>query len=287
MTPYIFALIAYIGWGAGVYFEAIVARKLSPVALLFWSLLFSCILATPLAILFRADAAGYTPVLLLANIILTFGFVGGGSLLYYQALRDDNRMLVGTIASSFPIVSVILSVSLFHERITTAMGAAMCLVFVGIILLGFDFQTLRNHKFILSRGVILALVTMLLWGTFYALVKLITEKVGWFFPNYVNFFMFPLLFLWLKFKHRPIRLPIGIPILVPLIASTILIRIAEFAYNYGVNTGKISVVAPISGANPTLFVLLAFLFLKDPLKKQQIFGIALALTGIVALGLTQ
>jgi len=43
----------------------------------------------------------------------------------------------------------------------------------------------------------------------------------------------------------------------------------------------VSVVAPIAGANPTLFVLLAFFVFKDRLTKQQILGIVLTLLGIV------
>ena len=62
-----------------------------------------------------------------------------------------------------------------------------------------------------------------------------------------------------------------------------LVRVAEFSYNLGISKGLVTIVAPIAGANPTLFVVLAFLFLKDPITKQQIIGIITTLIGIALL----
>ncbi len=46
-----------------------------------------------------------------------------------------------------------------------------------------------------------------------------------------------------------------------------------------------TVVAPISGANPILFVILVAFFLKDPITRQQIAGIITTLIGIVLLSI--
>ena len=72
-------------------------------------------------------------------------------------------------------------------------------------------------------------------------------------------------------------------VLVPLVLSILLVRTAEFSYNFALTKGFASVVAPIAGANPTLFVMLAFFVFKEPLTKHQIIGIIITLTGIVAL----
>lgn len=284
MTPYIFALIAYVGWGAGVYFEAIVARRLTSYALLFWSLLISLAVTTPYLPIAWSQAAGYTPSLLLLNVFLTFVGVGGGSLLYYEALRLDNRALVGTIASSFPIVSVLLSVPILGERISVPMAGAILLIITGLIFSGLDWSNEKKKKFVVTKGVALAAAAMLIWGIYFVYIKIVIAHVGWFLPTYVYFFMFPFVYLFLRVRHIPLSIPTGRTIWFPLIASTLLVRMGEFAYNAGISHGMVSIVAPISGANPTLFVLLAFLFLKDPLRKQQVIGVVLALIGIVALG---
>jgi drug/metabolite transporter (DMT)-like permease len=284
MGVYIFALISYFAWGAGVFFEAIVARRLPPYSLLFWSLLVSFLLSTlylPYAIPYLS---GYTAGLLVINIVLTFGCIGIGSLLYYEALRIENRALVGTIASSFPITSVLLSVLFLGERITLIKGMAILLIFAGLLLSGTDWQGVTKKKFSLTKGVLLAFITMLLWGIYFAFIKLVVQKVGWFLPNYVYFFMFPFIYMYLKVRRIKLAIPTGTNVWIPLIASTVLVRVAEFSYNLGIRKGLVSIVAPIAGANPTFFVVLAFLLLKDPVKKQQLWGIGLALAGIVALG---
>lgn len=68
-----------------------------------------------------------------------------------------------------------------------------------------------------------------------------------------------------------------------LVIATVLVRLAEFAYSLGISYGQVAIVAPIAGANPTLFVLLSFLIFKDPITRQQIAGIITTLIGIVLL----
>jgi len=68
-----------------------------------------------------------------------------------------------------------------------------------------------------------------------------------------------------------------------VVLSIVFVRIAEFSYNLGLSKGNASIVAPIAGANPILFVLFAYFIFKEPLKKHQIIGITLILTGIVML----
>lgn len=118
-----------------------------------------------------------------------------------------------------------------------------------------------------------------------ALLKIPVAKIGWFWPNYITFLLFPLIFFYIKLKKIPIQRPTINGALIPLIASTALVRVAEYSYNFGISKGLVTVVAPIAGANPTLFIILAFLFLKDKITKQQIAGIVITLIGIVLLSI--
>jgi uncharacterized membrane protein len=124
---------------------------------------------------------------------------------------------------------------------------------------------------------------MLSWGIWIALLKIPVSKIGWFWPNYITFLLFPLVFLYIKFRKFPIERPTINHAFIPLIVSIALVRVAEFSYNFGISKGLVTIVAPIAGANPTLFVVLAFLFFKDKITKQQIAGIVITLAGIVLL----
>ena len=87
----------------------------------------------------------------------------------------------------------------------------------------------------------------------------------------------------MKMRKIELKLPTTNNVFWPLIISVILVCIAGYSYNFAIIKGQVAVVAPIVGANPTLFVILAFLFFKDPIKKQQIFGIIITVAGIVFL----
>lgn len=127
---------------------------------------------------------------------------------------------------------------------------------------------------------------MISWGIYFAFIKIPINSVGWFWPNYITFLLFPLIFIYMKFKKIRFESPTNNNVFVPLFISIILVRIAEFSYNFAIDKGLVAIVAPIAGANVTLFVILAFIFLKDPIKKQQIIGIVTTLAGIVILSLS-
>lgn len=283
MEAIIFALISYFTWGSGVFVEAIVARKLRWHALTFWGFLLSIILLSlyiPSAV---KDLASLTLDILFLIFIL--GFMGFflGTIFYYEALRIGNRALVGTIASSFPVVTVILSIIFLGDRVSIQQIIAIMIIFTGLFLSILDLKTIGS-KF-LDKGSFLALMTMISWGTYFTFIKIPVQKIGWFWPNYLTFFLFPLILLYMRFKKVRLEMPTKNDALIVIIVSVILVRIAELSYNYAITKGLVTVVASIAGANPTLFVILAFVFFKDPITKQQVVGIVTTLAGIVLLSL--
>lgn len=283
MQAIIFALISYLTWGSGVFFEAIVARRLPSYSLALWSFILSSLALSFYAPFAISDLSGLTPGLLI--LIIVIGIIGlfFGTIVYYEALKISSRALVGTIASSFPAIAVLVSVLFLGERVSMQQILAIVIIFAGLILSGINIRELRNKNIFSDKGVILAFITMLSWGIWIALIKIPVSKIGWFWPNYFTFLLFPLLFLYIKIRKIKIEKPTINHAFVPFIVSTALVRVAEFSYNLGISKGLVSVVAPIAGANPTLFVILAFLFFKDPITKQQIIGIVTTLSGIIIL----
>ena len=95
--------------------------------------------------------------------------------------------------------------------------------------------------------------------------------------------LFPVLYIVMRARSIPLSSPTVNSALVPLVVSTLMVRTAEFSFSLGISRGFTSLVAPIAGASPVLFVVLAFLVFKDPITKQQILGIITALIGVVLL----
>lgn len=95
----------------------------------------------------------------------------------------------------------------------------------------------------------------------------------------------PVILLIMKYEKIKLEFPTTKNTLVPLVGLTLIGSLANFSYNVGVSKGFTSIVAPIAGSYPTLFVVLAFIVFKVKLTKQQLFGIVVSILGIVMLSI--
>lgn len=282
MQAIVFALISYFGWAIGDIFGTIASRKLGAYSTAFWRLLLGFILFSFYIPFALHDLTNLTLGLLIFMVCLgLFGIIGLVTL--YEGLTVGNPALVGTIASSFAAISVLISVIFLNEKVSLNQIVSILVIFLGLILSVLDIKTVSQNKVVFNKGIVFALVTMVIFGIYFALIKIPIEKVGWFWPIYVVLSTFPALFLYMKIKGIKINIPASTKqwwLLGGLVGSW---AVADFGYNLGLSHGLVAVVAPIASSSPTLFVVLAFLLFKESINKQQIIGILITLTGIVSL----
>lgn len=284
MQAILFALISYFGWGVGDIFGAITTRKIGSFATAFWVSLLGSVIFTLYVPFDLANLNQLTFSVLLLNILLGVIFIGG-NLCLNEAFRLSNVSLTGTIVSSYAALTVVLSILFLHETITLSQSAAIVIIFVGILLSTLDFADLKSRKLITNRGVKLAWLAMVSYGVYFAFIKIPVKEIGWFWPNYLTFLLFPLIYLYSKLQGIALQKPNYKNALLPMIVCTLLLRIGDFSFNIGISQGLTAIVAPIAGAYPTLFAVLGFLVFKDPIKRQQVVGIIVTLIGIVALSI--
>jgi drug/metabolite transporter (DMT)-like permease len=281
MAPITFALIAFLAWGSGDIFGTVATRRLGAFPTTFWSYLSRIIifgLYIPFAI---KDFVYYTPSLLLLNLLLGLLLLIG-FLTFNQGLKIANPSIVGTISAAFVGVVVLLSILFFGDHISFTQGIFISVIFAGVVLTSLDFKVLKI-KNLLTGGVVLALITMLTWGVYFTFIKIIVKEVGWFWPNYISFTLVIILLAISRIKKIELPNPIIKKAFFPLIATVILTGTAEFCYNFALSKGYGSIVAPIAGAYPVLFVFLSYLVFKEPLSRQQKIGVVVSLIGITAL----
>jgi transporter family protein len=284
MNTIVYALIAFFAWGIGITCEAIAARRIDSKSFTLWGFILGFIISSLYIPFALPDLTNITPSLFVLCVVIGFLIIIG-SLFYYEALKIGNPPLVGTIGSSFPLVTVMISVLLLKESVTVSEICIILCIFFGLILSLIDVDALKKRKIILNKGVALALVTMICWGTYSSLIKIPIQTIGWFWPNWIFLSTFPLLYAYMKLTKSPLQLPKNRSVILPVVATVLLVRGAEYAYNAGLRIGNASVVAPIAGANPILFVLLAHMVFKEPLRKSQIIGMTITLLGIVLLAI--
>ncbi|MBZ9572091.1 DMT family transporter [Patescibacteria group bacterium] len=282
MLAIIFALLSYFAWSTGDIFGTITTRKLGAYSTTFWTLLLGLIFCS-FYIPFSLDQIqGLTLDIFFLNIILALIFVTS-FLTYNEALRITHPSLVGPIAASFSALVVVFSVIFLKETITSYQILSILIIFLGAIISSLDFTELKKRKFTLNRGILLAIATMIIWGIYFTFIKIPVKKIGWFWPSYISFALFPLVYLFMRIRKIELKKPTYKRALLPLIMAVVILRIGDFSFNFAISKELTAIVAPIAGSYPTLFVVLSFLIFKDPIKKQQIFGIILTVVGIVLL----
>lgn len=282
MDAILFALLAHIGWGVGDLFGAIVSRKIGGYSATFWSY----IVRIPLLALYIPFILDDVAHLNVTNVLIT-GLLSliviAGNVLHAEAFLSSNASLVGTIGAAFVVPTVILSVIFFDETLTGSQVAAVIVIVVGLVLTTLDFNSLAKKQFVLDRGIVLSFISMLLWGVYFAFVRIPIQEIGWFLPFYFVFLFAPVILLIMKWQKVALRHPNENQALPALIGFMVCSTVANFAYNLGIVSGYTSIVAPIAGSYPVLFVILSFIFFKERVQRQQLLGIVVSLVGIVAL----
>lgn len=281
--PLILALTAYIGWGTGDIYGAIASRKIGAYSTTFYICFLSFLLFSlyvPFAI---PELAHFSPLIIGICILMGFIFVSA-SVALNEAFASSNASVVGTITSSYTTVVLIFSLLFFQETLSLFQTMAIVVVIAGVTLctLKFDEGAVSLFK---DRGILLALYAALGFGTYMTLTKITAPQVGVFWPFYISYAFSPLIYVYMRYKKIPLVVPKKMPEIRPVILSTLLLRGADVAFNIGINSGATGLVAPISGAYPTLFTLLAFYVFKDKIKRQQIYGIIITVFGIVLLSI--
>jgi len=136
---------------------------------------------------------------------------------------------------------VIISILFLGEKISIQQGIAIVVIFLGLLLAIFNINTIRA-KSLINKGILFATLTMLSWGTYFAFIKIPVSKIGWFWPNYFSFLIFPLIYLYMKIRKIKLERPTLNGAITALIISTILVRIAELSFNYGISRGLVTVL---------------------------------------------
>lgn len=284
---YIFAaIITNLAYAFADVGNGFVAKKNSSVKVTLWVAMFACaIFAVPMFVSFGHELERLTP----ANVLWIFAVGSLGLLGYLCFVTGMNRgsvTLTGVIAGAFPAVSTFIALLFFNERVSALQAGAIAVILVGVVLSSLEGSLDTLIRDIRTSALVFAFGAMMLFGTFFALVRIPVEKVGWFLPQYLpNFLGIPLYLVigrHLGEKEILKKPPQLIWVIVLLAALQIT---GSMFYSYALTKGETAIVAPIAGSSPALFVVLAYFIFKERIKPIQWAGILTAVGGIVGLSL--
>lgn len=157
----LFALIALVGWGAGDIFITKATRKIGEGLTTFWWLII-CFLISLVYLPFAPAVNDWGMI----GVILLLSFFQIMAVVWYiKALENGNASLVGTIAGSFSLIVVILSMILYGETLQIPQIAGIIFISVGFVLSSLKKEALfelRSGKVFSDPGVGLAIIVFLI-----------------------------------------------------------------------------------------------------------------------------
>lgn len=283
MTWLIFALASALLFGIAQVFAKKGLATISPL----WNCLIdaaiSFLIYIPLA-LFLGVTFAFTPYHFLLLLCITALY-----LFIYYAIEKAQVSISGTIFASYPVVTVMLSYLFLNEAIRPLQFVAIIFILLGGICISFQTETVTKIKATFKKN-------WLAWALFGA----VTTGVGDFLAKvalhdldiHSYIFLFGLAFpfsvclFWLfDTKGRKLPQKISFSSLQYTLIGTIGLSLGVLAISYAFAYGPASLVSVVSTTYLAIMIILAKLFLRETITRNQLIGIILTFLGVLIIAL--
>ena len=279
------AVIPLIGWGLGDVFGVFSSRKIGSYLTTFYQFLFGILLSFFVLPYVWNDISNITASLLAINILIGTMYVLA-NFFVNEGFKQSSAPVVGIIIQSFPAIVLLLSALIFKDALSVRQIIWVILVFLGVFLCSVDIKKLIKSKIKFDLGIKYALIATTIFSIYFTFFRIFSNQYGWFLPNFISFLTLPLALILAKkiIKEKSKIKPLNNKIIIgALVLSSVLIRSGDIALNLGISKGFASIVSPIAGSAPLVFVIASALVFKDKISKQQIVGLIVSLSGILGL----
>ncbi|MEK7138815.1 MAG: DMT family transporter, partial [Patescibacteria group bacterium] len=281
----LFALIAMILWGFEEFFLKEAIAGIKSITTYIINTLTGVVV--DLAIVFYLFDFGISKIsgfdLFLVVATTLFAFLGYFS--FYKALEKQKLSLISSLDESWIVVSVLIALLFFGEKLGMVHVGAIVAVLVGAFLISAVRLSHFSHlKFIKGSGY--ELLAALFIGFTIPIEKVLVTNVGE--ANtlfYLTLFVIPVVFLakalmkqkWIKPSWKMTRVSV---------LSGITDSSAFIFYLFAIKSADISVISPIVASSVVVTVILARIFLGEKMTTRQITGASIILAGVFVLSYT-
>ena len=249
------AFLALLGWGCADYLARSASERFGSVSVTLLTLAIG--LAAPLPFVLVEISQGSLTVdwsELAVWGLVTGAFLGVAYLVYYTGLQRGSVTVVSTAASAWLAVTVVIAVVVFGESLSLGQVGFMAVILVGILMLSAGRVTEAGVKTGLTWG----LGAMLAIGVALGFMDQVTEAAG---PMLavlvVRAVSIVPTYAFVRLKRVNVRLPTDRRGWTLLVAVGLLDAGGYVAYNLGVDSAPVAVIAPIAAAHPVATIALA------------------------------
>lgn len=285
------ALCATFGFAAGDTFTALLARRVNGRASMLLLTTFKLLLYVPWIVLWRhefthVDGQSWAWIALL-GVLFTIAYVG-----FNMAFEvGKNPALVGVVAGCFPASASFVAILFLGQRPSLITVVLLVTVLVGVVLIGLPENWRKALEF--DKGVLLALLPLVGWGVFGALLHEPVQRIhtahDWFVVQALVAMIMVLSVALLYNRAMPslIRHTTRKKAWPFALAAGVIIGTAEALQAYGLGSGhNIVIIEALLGSYPAAYFLIAHRIFHEPLARRQWLGIGVVAVAIVLLSTT-
>lgn len=284
------ALTATLAFAAGDVLTALLARRVSGRASMVLLSLLKLLLYVPFMLLLHREFAqvdGYVLAWSLVLGVLFFAAYWGFNMSLGVA---KNPALAGVVAGCFPASAAVVAIVYLGQRPSLATLGLLAVVLLGVTLIGLPADWRRSLQ--LEKGILLALVPLVCWGVYGALLNKPVQHLhtahGWF---VVQSMVATVLVLGVALLYNR-RVP-GVARAAGrkkawqlVLAAGATIGAAEAVQAIVLGQGKnIVIIEAVLGGYPAVYFLIAHKIFREPLRPRQWAGMVLAAAAIMLLSI--
>ncbi len=278
----IFGLGAALGWGLADLGAAVVGRRIGSLATLVVAQLAG---ASAFGVLLLVARPGFHASTGDVIVLLGNGMVAAlAYLALYRALELGPVALVSPIVAAYAAITVPLAVLVLHESLSGLVLAGAVVTIVGVVLTSTDLRPLGRGAGGGRDGVLLALVSMALFGVTTFEIGRFAQEIGWLVTISISRLMTTAVLLGLALVRRPALRTSE----AGLAGAAVIVGLVDVfgicSYALGSELGLVSIVAAASATFPLIPVLGAVVFFGERPAVHQALGVVLVVAGLLLLG---
>lgn len=165
------------GWGTSDFFANLSADKIGNFKTFFWSQLAGMIFTLLLIPIFGIIVN--LPPLFVFLLLIASIFYAGAYLLFYKAFEIGNVSIVSATINLYAVFTMIFAFIFLGQRLSALQLLAVLMIIAGVTLVSLKLSDLKNKEIQLLSGVKETVLAALLFGVFWNLSEIISEKTGW------------------------------------------------------------------------------------------------------------
>ena len=290
---------AALAWGSMDIASALASRRIGSLRVVAGVQLVGATILVVVALLTSTGLPSDPTALALSALL---GLIGAGAYLaYFTGLRVGPIAVVSGVVAAYGGLTVVLSVVLRGETLTTLQALGASIATVGVILTGIAFEGHWRSTRLAGPGVIFSIVALVLFAMMAITTDIAIGYADWLQVLLVSRVVNATLGLvvvglvvWLAARRA--RADPGDPeahaIIVPsrrVLATVVLAGVLDVAglavFAYGISTAPTWLVGLASSFGPAVTILIAVAFLGERLKPIQWFGLSGVAVGMVAIAI--